>query len=82
MRKGYPSVLGKPMTFVDVPPDAAKDSLLKSGLPPAYVEALMDLLGAMKAGKADLVTDTVEQVLGRKAGRFEEWAKRHHATFT
>ena len=30
----------------------------------------------MKAGKADLVVDTVEKVTGRKAGTFEAWARR------
>jgi (4-alkanoyl-5-oxo-2,5-dihydrofuran-3-yl)methyl phosphate reductase len=67
--------------FVDVPPEAAKDGMLKSGIPAPYVEALLDLLAAMKAGKADAVTDTVEKVTGRKAGTFEAWARRHAAAF-
>jgi uncharacterized protein YbjT (DUF2867 family) len=75
------SVLGKPVKFVDVPPEAARDNLLKSGMPPEYVDALMDLLAAMKAGKTDSVTDTVEKILGRKAGTFEQWARRNVAAF-
>jgi hypothetical protein len=35
----------------------------------------------MKAGKADVVTDTVEKVTGKKAGTFEAWAKRNAAAF-
>ncbi len=76
------SVLGKPVKFVDVPPEAARESLLKSGLPPVYVEALTDLLAAMKAGKTDVVTDTVEKVTGRKAGTFEAWVRRNIGAFT
>ena len=75
------SVLGKPVKFVDVPPDAAKDGMLKSGIPPAYVDALLDLFAAMKAGKADAVTDMVERVTGRKPGTFESWARRNAAAF-
>ena len=74
-------VLGKPVQFVDVPPDAAKKAMLESGMPPAYVDALLELLAAMKAGKTDAVTNTVEQVLGRKPATFESWARRHAAAF-
>lgn len=75
------SAIAKPVKFVDVPPEAAKDGMLKSGIPPVYVDALLDLFAAMKAGKADAVTDTVEKVTGRKAGTFEAWARRNAAAF-
>jgi uncharacterized protein YbjT (DUF2867 family) len=75
------SVLGKPVKFVDVPPEAARDAILKAGIPPAYVDAILDLYAVMKAGKADVVTDTVEKVTGKKAGTFEAWAKRNAAGF-
>ena len=55
--------------------------MLKSGMPPLYVEALLDLFAFMKAGKADLVVDTVEKVTGRKAGTFEAWARRNIQAF-
>ncbi len=74
-------VLGKPVKFVDVPPEAAKDGLLKTGMPAAYVDALLDLLAAMKSGRADAVTSDVEKVLGRKAGSFEEWCTRNISAF-
>ena len=74
-------VLGKPVTFVDVPPDAAKQAMLGSGMPADYVDALLDLLAAMKAGYTGAVTDTVTQVLGRPAKTFESWAKEHAGAF-
>jgi uncharacterized protein YbjT (DUF2867 family) len=76
------SVLGKPVKFVDVPPETAKENMLKMGIPPAYVDALLDLFAFMKAGKANVVTDTVEKVTGRKAATFEAWARRNIAAFT
>jgi uncharacterized protein YbjT (DUF2867 family) len=75
------SVLGKPVKFVDVPPEAARDGMLQAGIPPSYVDAILDLFATMKAGKADLVTDTIEKVTGKKPGTFEAWARRNVAAF-
>ena len=74
-------VLGKTVTFVDVPPDAARQAMLGSGAPPEYVEALLDLLAAMKAGYTGAVTDTVQELLGRPAATFESWATRNAGAF-
>ena len=74
------SVLGKPVRFVDVPPEAARGSMLKA-MPALYVDALMELMAAMKAGKVDRVTDDVQKVTGRRAGTFEAWARRNIAAF-
>ena len=74
-------VLGKTVTFVDVPPDAARQGMLGAGMPADYVEALLDLLAAMKAGYTGTVTDTVQQLLGRSANTFESWAKEHAGVF-
>lgn len=70
-------VLDKPVRFVDVPPEAARAAMSNAGVPAAYVDALLDLLAVMKAGYTDIVTDGVERVLGRPAGSFEDWARRH-----
>ncbi|GAC1649636.1 MAG: SDR family oxidoreductase [Gemmatimonadaceae bacterium] len=82
---GYAAILartlGKPVSFVDVPPEAAKKGMVASGMPPAYVEALLDLLAAMKAGMTDLVTPTVKRLLGREPTTFADWSRRHVAAF-
>lgn len=74
-------VLGKPVKFVDVPAEAAQDAMLKSGMPAGYVDALLELLGIMKANFADVVTTDVEKVLGRKGTAFEAWAAKNAAAF-
>ena len=74
-------VLGKVVSFVDVPPGAAQRGMLDSGIPPVYVDALLDLLAAMKAGKTDVVTDTVQRVLGRGPASFESWVRRNAPAF-
>ena len=73
--------LGKPVKYVNVPPETARQGMLSAGMPPAYVEAILDLSAFLASGKADVVLPTVEQVLGRKAGTFDDWAKRHAAAF-
>jgi uncharacterized protein YbjT (DUF2867 family) len=74
-------VLDRPVRFVDVPPEGAKAGMLESGMPPLYADALLDLLAHMKAGTLDAVTDTVEQVTGRKPHSFEEWTTRNAQAF-
>lgn len=74
-------VLGKPVRFVDVPPEVAGDAMLKSGIPPVYLDALLELFAFIKAGRADIVADMVEKVTGRKAGTFEAWVRRNLAAF-
>ena len=73
--------LGREVKFVDVPPEAAKQGMAGSGIPAVYVDALLNLLAAMKVGKTAQVTDTVQTLLGRKAGTFQDWARRHAAAF-
>ena len=75
-------VLGKPLQFVDVPPDAAKQGMLTAGMPPAYVDALIELLAAIKAGKLDVATGTAQELLGRKPTTFESWAQRNEQLFS
>jgi uncharacterized protein YbjT (DUF2867 family) len=74
-------VLGRPIKFVDVPPDVAHQGLLLNGMPPEYAEAVMNLMGAMRAGRGDMVTDTFEQVIGRKPISFADWVRKHIAVF-
>ncbi len=75
------AVLGKPVKFVDVSPEATRDGLLKARMPPAYADALLELYALMKANKVDLVTEAVPKLLGRKATPFEDWARRNASAF-
>jgi uncharacterized protein YbjT (DUF2867 family) len=74
-------VLRKPIKFVDVPPDVARQGMVMNGMPPEYAEAVMDLMGAMRAGRGDIVTDTFEQVTGRKPISFADWVRKHIGAF-
>ena len=73
--------IGKSLKFIDVPPEAAKKSMLEMGMPEGYVNALIELYAVMKANQASLVTNVVEEVTGRKAATFESWVERHAGIF-
>jgi uncharacterized protein YbjT (DUF2867 family) len=73
--------LAREVKFVDVPSEATKQALTGTGMPAVYVDALLDLLAAMKASKMATVTDTVQKLLGRKPATFADWAQRHAAAF-
>jgi hypothetical protein len=50
-------------------------------MPPEYVDAVMDLMAAMKSGAADYVTDTFEQLMERRPITFAEWVRKNNAAF-
>lgn len=63
------SALGREITYVDVPDDAVRDSLLGMGLDPWFVDALVGLYQDYRRsgtdGYASAVTDTVLRLTGR-----------------
>jgi (4-alkanoyl-5-oxo-2,5-dihydrofuran-3-yl)methyl phosphate reductase len=75
------AALGKQVRLVNVPLEAVRDGLLKSGMPAVHADPLMELLAAMKAGKLDKVADDFYRVMGRKPGTFDEWTSRNSDAF-
>jgi uncharacterized protein YbjT (DUF2867 family) len=74
-------VLGKPVRYVDVPPEAAKQSMLAAGMPEWNAAAVAELYGVFASGRCAGTTDTVERVTGRPAATFEQFARDHAAAF-
>jgi uncharacterized protein YbjT (DUF2867 family) len=75
------SVLGRAVEYVDVPLSAASDGMRKSGMPEWNVRVVSELLGYFASGAAATVTDTVPQLLGRRAISFEQFARDNRAAF-
>jgi uncharacterized protein YbjT (DUF2867 family) len=73
--------IGKPVAHVPVPEAAARDGMTKAGMPPALVDAILQLMENIRNGKGGSVLPTVEQVTGRKARRFADWARDHRQAF-
>lgn len=75
------AAIGKPLRFVDVPEAAAREGMLKSGMPEAIVGPLLELMALIRAGYGATLTPTVEELLGRKPRTFDEWARDHAGAF-
>ncbi|MEI8412503.1 MULTISPECIES: NAD(P)H-binding protein [unclassified Kribbella] len=73
-------VLGRPLHFLEVPPEAAAGGMIARGIPEAFVTALMARY-ARGAGRPAETTDEVEQILGRPARTFADWVSDHAYAF-
>ncbi|NUT46353.1 MAG: NAD(P)H-binding protein [Saccharothrix sp.] len=73
--------LGRPLRHQEIPPDQAGEHLIRAGLPPAFVHALMARY-ARGAGLPATVTDEVHRILGRPARTLARWAADHTHLFT
>ncbi|MDZ5460908.1 NmrA family NAD(P)-binding protein [Azohydromonas lata] len=72
---------GRAIRFEDIAPQQMLDSLLAAGLPRDYAEFMVLILGYFKAGYAARTTTAVADVLGRPAGRFEQYASDYRAAW-
>jgi hypothetical protein len=55
--------------------------MLKSGMDKVLVNALMEMLAALRKNQGAVLTNTVQQVSGRPARTFEAWCRDHVAAF-
>lgn len=67
--------LGRPIRFVDVPPDAFAATLRSYGADDVTVETLGGLYGFVRAGWTGGLSDDVERALGRKPQTFADWVR-------
>ncbi|MBM7119389.1 SDR family oxidoreductase [Archangium primigenium] len=75
------SVAGRPVKYVDVPEEAARQGMVGAGMPGWSADAMLQLYGLIKAGHAARVTDTVQKITGRAPTTFAEFAKKHAASW-
>jgi len=73
-------VIGRPLRYQEVPPEAAAQSMVAHGLAEPFVSALMARY-ARGAGQPAFTTSDVEKVLGRPARTYAEWVADHAAAF-
>lgn len=62
--------------FVDQPLEVHADALLAAGTPDGYVTWRMAMLAGIRSGDDAYLSDGVQQVLGRPATSFTDWAAR------
>jgi uncharacterized protein YbjT (DUF2867 family) len=73
-------VIGRPLSFQEVPSELAVRGMVANGLPEAFVNALMARY-ERGAGTPAPVTDEVERILGRPARSFAQWVADHADAF-
>jgi uncharacterized protein YbjT (DUF2867 family) len=73
--------LRREIRFINLPPAQLKEALLSAGLPEWNADALLDLQRLYREGKATTVTRDVEQILGRKAISFAQFARDYRSDF-
>ena len=67
--------LSKEVAYVDVPLDAARESMLGMGMPEWTVDGFMELFEGFSEGFADKTTPYVERLTGHPARSFETFAR-------
>ncbi|MFI9379609.1 NAD(P)H-binding protein [Kutzneria sp. NPDC052558] len=75
------SVLGRPLRFVEVTPDAARAAIISHGVAPSMADAIMALRATALEDFTSVVHPTVPEITGRPAGAFRDWVARNRAAF-
>jgi uncharacterized protein YbjT (DUF2867 family) len=75
------AAVGKDIRYVDLPPDAFRQALLKAGYPEWRVDGLVALFSECAEGKMDVVTDVVQKVAKKQPVTFDEFARQHASAF-
>jgi uncharacterized protein YbjT (DUF2867 family) len=74
-------VLHRSLSFVNVPDDAARTSMVGMGMPAAYADAMIDLVKMLRGLGRVPPTQTVAELLGRPATPFGSFVEANAAAF-
>jgi uncharacterized protein YbjT (DUF2867 family) len=74
-------VVGTSITYVDLPPDKIRQSLLGFGMPAWQVEAILDLQAFYTEGPGATITGDVHKILGRDPISFDQFLHDNAASF-
>ncbi len=74
-------VIGSSVTYIDVPADQFQANLVGAGLPDWLAEGVVALYRIIREGHLATVTDLVEQLTGRPARPYGDFAEAHKAGF-
>ena len=73
-------VIGRPLRYQEIPPEAATQGMVAQGFPQPFVQALMARY-AKGVGQPAITTSEVEKILGRPARTYAEWVADHADAF-
>ncbi len=72
---------GKPIRYVDVPPEDAKAAQLAAGMPAYLADGLAELFAERRKGKEATVSHVIQTIFKRRPLSFDDFARRHAAVF-
>ena len=78
----FTRVLGKTVKYIDTPLSKTRESMLAGEWPEWMVDDVISLYRFFREGHASTVTDTVEEIIERKAGNFEQFVRDYAPAFT
>ena len=74
--------VGRPITFVDIPPAAMQDALLGAGFPRWQAEGLLEDYAHYRRDEASAVRPGVQQATGKPARSFSDFAQDYASAFS
>jgi uncharacterized protein YbjT (DUF2867 family) len=77
----FSEILGRPVAYVDVPPEAAKQSMMQSGIPEWQADAINGLMANLRAGRFERLTDAVQKVGGTNPTTLARFIAENSAAF-
>jgi uncharacterized protein YbjT (DUF2867 family) len=78
----YSRALGRPVSYVDVPPDLWAEQVARAGLPQHVYEHIVTMARLHRQNRYDRLTRTVEQITGTPAQTIEEFVAERAGLFT
>jgi uncharacterized protein YbjT (DUF2867 family) len=75
LAKAFSSALNREVSYVAVPPEAARESMLGMGLPEWTVDGFIELMVEFARNWGDGVTDNVERLTGHEARTIDRFAE-------
>jgi uncharacterized protein YbjT (DUF2867 family) len=75
------AVIGRPLRYREIPPEAARSVMTARGVPAPMVDAVLSMQ-ADSVGHPATVTTDAANLLGRRAHTFAEWVAAHVDAFT
>jgi uncharacterized protein YbjT (DUF2867 family) len=81
MARQLSSAVGRPITFVDIPPESMGAALADLGFPAWQADGLLEEFAMYRRGEAAAVETGVRDALGRPPRSFAEFARDHAALF-
>jgi uncharacterized protein YbjT (DUF2867 family) len=72
---------GRPIEYVNVPEEAAREGMVQAGLPAPVADAILTVFAAQRTGALARTTRAIEALTGREPRTFARFARAHAAAF-